>query len=474
MRKKPGPQKETKPGQPARLLDMASYRNQEQFLAHIFHYLQAQPPGFSPPRRHLPWEEPGYLRIISRLNNSRVLDPELFPFVHFCRRFDLNDVQQYLTLHLLWKVFDKNAAEAQGGARPTAGGVCTSLRLWPRLCLETEPDSVLGKARLIEQKDDQLVLSRKAIRMILGRAPLCERFLPGELDEPVDGMMEPPSGATEARKGQEPEAEILQWSKPDAKVTDLVLPPDVRAALRVALNPDAGIALERWGLGNAAAQARKFLFYGAPGTGKTLAATVIAASSELELAFVKYAAVVGKFIGESEKNISRIFKEAAARPCVLLFDEADALLTSRFAQANHSADAGHNRSVNILLQEIENYPGIVVFTTNLAPALDPALERRIPVRLEFPLPEPQFAAEIYRKHIPTSMPVGPVDFVKLAAEFPLSGGMIKNAVLDAAKNAIGRGADMVEETDFRNALAKKANGHRRKKPIGFQMMEPQT
>lgn len=174
------------------------------------------------------------------------------------------------------------------------------------------------------------------------------------------------------------------------------------------------------------------LFTGSSGTGKTMAAEVIAGELRVDLYKVDLSSVVSKYIGETEKNLSRIFFEAESSNAILFFDEADAL----FGKRTDVSDA-HDRYANIetsyLLQKMEEYAGIVMLATNLRENMDDAFTRRLRFIVEFPFPDESSRALIWKTHFPPEAPLsGDIDYQVLARKFPIAGGNIKNIVLNAA------------------------------------------
>ncbi len=189
-----------------------------------------------------------------------------------------------------------------------------------------------------------------------------------------------------------------------------------------------------WGLGERLDHARGLvaLFHGPPGTGKTLAAAVVAKSAGLDAYRVDMQACVSKYIGETEKNLDRVFRRAEAERCLLFFDEADAFFGRR-TEVHDAHDRYANHDVSYLLQRVEQHPGVVVLATNLPAALDEAFERRIDVDVEFVRPGRAERMQLWKGLIPDSMPVDvDVDLARLADRFDLSGGEIRNAVVEAA------------------------------------------
>ncbi len=172
------------------------------------------------------------------------------------------------------------------------------------------------------------------------------------------------------------------------------------------------------------------LFAGASGTGKTLAAEVLAHALHLDLYRVDLSAVVSKYIGETEKNLRRVFDAAEEGGAVLLFDEADALFGKR-SEVKDSHDRYANIEVGYLLQRMEAYRGLAILTTNLRSALDTAFLRRLRFIVQFPFPDMAQRLEIWRAIFPPSLPTSGLDMQKLA-RLNIAGGNIRNIALNAA------------------------------------------
>jgi SpoVK/Ycf46/Vps4 family AAA+-type ATPase len=217
---------------------------------------------------------------------------------------------------------------------------------------------------------------------------------------------------------------------------DIVLPADGHAQLRemCARAKHQMTVLEQWGYGRKHARRRgtTALFAGPPGTGKTMAAEIVAGSLGLDLYRIDLSAVVSKYIGETEKNLERIFRAADQGDAVLLFDEADAIFGKR-SEVRDARDRYANVEVAYLLQRLEVYEGLAVLTTNLRGNIDEAFVRRLDCVLEFPLPEEAERLQIWQRAVPSEAPVGEdVDLPFLARKFKLAGGHIRNIALTAA------------------------------------------
>lgn len=186
------------------------------------------------------------------------------------------------------------------------------------------------------------------------------------------------------------------------------------------------------------------LFTGSSGTGKTLAATLIASEQRVDLYKVDLSAVVSKYIGETEKNLNRVFSEAEDTNAIIFFDEADALFGKR-GKVEEARDRWANMEVNYLLQRLEAYEGVVILATNLRQNMDDAFLRRIHVAVDFPFPDALARGGIWRGMFPRGVePPPPEQIADLAAQLPLSGGSIRNIVLDATFRALARQGDHPE------------------------------
>jgi SpoVK/Ycf46/Vps4 family AAA+-type ATPase len=179
------------------------------------------------------------------------------------------------------------------------------------------------------------------------------------------------------------------------------------------------------------------LFAGASGTGKTMAAEVLAAELALDLYRIDLSSVVSKYIGETEKNLRRVFDAAEEGGSILLFDEADALFGKR-SEVRDSHDRYANIEVSYLLQRMESYRGLAILTTNQKSALDPAFLRRLRFVVQFPFPDPPQRAEIWRGIFPAETPTEGLAPERLA-RLNVAGGNIRSIALNAAFLAADEG-----------------------------------
>jgi ATPase family associated with various cellular activities (AAA)/Winged helix domain, variant len=236
--------------------------------------------------------------------------------------------------------------------------------------------------------------------------------------------------------------DLAQRIEPRAGWEDLVLPPLEREILReiAAQVRHRTTVYERWGF--AAKSARGLgisaLFAGPSGTGKTMAAEVLAGELRLDLYRIDLSQVVSKYIGETEKNLRRVFDAAEAGGAILLFDEADALFGKR-SEVKDSHDRYANIEVSYLLQRMESYRGLAILTSNRKEALDDAFLRRIRFVVQFPFPEVAQRTEIWQRIFPAATPTSELD-PDVLARLSVTGGNIRNIALHASFLAADEGA----------------------------------
>jgi SpoVK/Ycf46/Vps4 family AAA+-type ATPase len=228
--------------------------------------------------------------------------------------------------------------------------------------------------------------------------------------------------------------DLAQRLEPVATWDDLVLPEaqqQVLVEIRVHVQQRTRV-YERWGFAAKGSRGLGIsaLFAGQSGTGKTMAAEVLANDLRLDLYRIDLSQVVSKYIGETEKNLRRVFDAAEEGGAVLLFDEADALFGKR-SEVKDSHDRYANIEVSYLLQRMEAYGGLAILTTNMKSALDTAFLRRIRFVVQFPFPDVAQRAEIWRRIFPPDTPTTGLDIGKLA-RLNVAGGSIRNIALHAA------------------------------------------
>jgi SpoVK/Ycf46/Vps4 family AAA+-type ATPase len=227
--------------------------------------------------------------------------------------------------------------------------------------------------------------------------------------------------------------------QPNHSWGDIVLPADRLAQLheicaRASLRH---VVYDRWGFDRKLSTGRglSVLFAGPSGTGKTMAAEIVAGELGLDLYKIDLSQIVSKYIGETEKNLDRIFQAAESADAILFFDEADALFGKR-SEVKDAHDRHANIEVGYLLQKMDEYEGIAVLATNLRQNMDEAFIRRLHIIVEFPFPDEVERRRIWGTIFPPEVPIAPgIDFDWLAREIRLSGGKIRNIALAAAFRA---------------------------------------
>lgn len=248
-------------------------------------------------------------------------------------------------------------------------------------------------------------------------------------------------------------ADLARRVMPQATFDDLVVPAELATELQALSGRFATrhIVRDEWGLGTGGGRGSGLtcLFAGPSGTGKTLAAEVIANSLGVDLFVIDLSQIVDKYIGETEKNLERVFSEAEGVNGVLLFDEADALFGKR-SEVQSSHDRHANVEVAYLLQRMERYDGVAILTTNLRGNIDEAFTRRLDVVCAFTAPTVAERAALWRLHLPPAVPqADDIDVDLLAESLDVSGGIIRNATISAAHAAAigGRAVTMADLID---------------------------
>src|SRR5882724_6019477 len=238
-----------------------------------------------------------------------------------------------------------------------------------------------------------------------------------------------------------PTRELLEAVDPQRSFDDVVLPERTLRALdhALALVRKHDLIFRQWGLAerHSSGLGLAFHFAGPPGTGKTICAEALAYTLNRKLLVVRYAELESRWVGQTAKHVASVFRSAERQDAVLFFDEADAIAGRRFTSMQAAVEREVNSVVNVLLHELESFPGVVIFATNLAANMDPAFERRIRTHILFEMPNLEERERIWQVqlHARKTPLADDVDFRTLAEAYPRSGGDIKNAVLKAAQIA---------------------------------------
>ncbi len=289
---------------------------------------------------------------------------------------------------------------------------------------------------------------------VLGLAPL------GALEPPLAGVLQLTREAlhrftTGAERKPTFSAEFparlvqtgLSWS-------ELVLPPSTRDQLEEIRSwiLHGPALLDDWGMRSRLRPGLTVLFHGAPGTGKTLSACLLGKHAGCDVYKVDLALIVSKYVGETEKNLARIFDQAEHRRWILFFDEADALFGKR-TRVDDAHDRFANQEVSFLLQRIEEFDGVIVLATNLRANLDDAFLRRFHSVVCFPMPRPAERLRIWREAFSRKAELEPrIDLEQLAERHELAGGTIMNVVRHASLMALSRGGRTILLDDLEEGI----------------------
>ena len=210
--------------------------------------------------------------------------------------------------------------------------------------------------------------------------------------------------------------------------------------------------LHSWGMNKKLKPGFKALFYGPPGTGKTLTTTLLGKKLGLDVYRIDLSRIVSKYIGETEKNLAKIFDRAERKGWILFFDEADALFGKR-TSVSDSHDRYANQEVSYLLQRIEEYDGLVILATNLKSNMDEAFMRRFQASVFFPMPQPEERKKLWQKGFPEKVELDKrIDFQELAKSYELSGGSIVQVIQHSLLKALDKGSNQVMLGDLREGI----------------------
>lgn len=246
----------------------------------------------------------------------------------------------------------------------------------------------------------------------------------------------------------EPITTPLDWG-------DLVIDPATRAQVNMigAWIRHSRTLLDDWGLAHRLKPGYRCLFYGSPGTGKTLTACLLGKHHGLPVYRVDLSRVVSKWIGETEKNLAALFDQAQNRNWILFFDEAEALFGKR-TEASSANDRAANQQIAYLLQRLEDFPGLVILSTNVRSHMDEAFARRFQSTILFPMPDAASRLRLWRGMFETGrFALAPdVDFATLATDHELAGGAIVNVLRHACLLAVVRDPQRVELADIMSGI----------------------
>jgi len=299
-------------------------------------------------------------------------------------------------------------------------------------------------ARTKKSLEREVVTLRKQVRLLNDKFRTRFDFLLDEMRElGYRNKLSP-------EKNEANYSNLVSVIEPKKEFSDLVLKKDVEKQVRMAVkqikNYDKmvkGYGLRRILKSNSIA----LNFIGQPGTGKTLTAEVIARTIGKKLFVARYSDLVDSYIGETSKNITKVFEYAKKKNAILFFDEADSIASNRTTVMN-ATDSENNLTRNVLLKELENFDGVVIFATNLAENIDKAFERRIHMHIMFNVPDDHERENIWKTLCRGLKIEKDVDYRVLGRRYNFSGGNIRNAILNAARIALNENKKKISMDDF--------------------------
>lgn len=255
-----------------------------------------------------------------------------------------------------------------------------------------------------------------------------------------------------------PQKSFFQWdmTQPRHTMEDLILDSATTAQLLdvVSYFQKRELLFGQWGLAERFSEMDGLAvnLFGPPGTGKTMAAHAISDALHMPMIYVDYAEIESKYVGETSKNLSRLFQTAGEQDAVIFFDEADALLSKRVTNMTSATDVSVNQTRSVLLNLLNQYHGVILFATNFIRNFDVAFLRRIKYHIQFHLLDARLREALWRTYIPKKMPCQ-VDCADLAEKFAgVSGSDIANAVFSAAVSAARDGEQLVAQGRFEEAV----------------------
>ena len=250
--------------------------------------------------------------------------------------------------------------------------------------------------------------------------------------------------------------EVFIPEEPKFDFNDMILPIRVKEQILNAADyaNNSKIVFEKWGLETTHKFSKRIgiNLYGKSGTGKTMAAHAIAKHLNRKILIVNYADIESKYVGETPKNIRKAFEAAKNTNSILFFDEADAILSKRVTNMSNATDVSVNQTRSVMLMLMNEYEDFIIFATNFIENFDPAFMRRISIHVKFELPDEQCRLQLWKKYIPSKMPVD-LNIIEIAKKYSdISGSDISNAVLNAAFNAARHDEEVVYKKYFFQAI----------------------
>lgn len=249
---------------------------------------------------------------------------------------------------------------------------------------------------------------------------------------------------------QTPVEEVFVPEEPKWSLDEIILPAEVKAQILdvATYSENSHRVFELWGFKRTHKFSRRIgvNLYGAPGTGKTMAAHAIAKELGKKILIVNYADIESKYVGETPKNIRKAFEAAKSSGSILFFDEADAILSKRVTNMTQAVDVSVNQTRSVMLMLMNEYQDFIIFATNFIENFDPAFMRRISIHVKFTLPDEDCRRQLWKMYTPPELPNN-LDFDELAKKFDgISGSDISNAMLNAAFKAARLKVDELDKS----------------------------
>lgn len=403
---------------------------------------------------------------------SEPADGQAQRFAEYAGRFGLERFAQRATLLLLYRELARGEeSELPPIQLIEALDFSGAMTVRMKLLRQFAPEGALLRNKVLRVERDRF-RHRGGLTLSPQHMELLSRLADDETVKWSDYGVGAESGKESGEENDEEMPErVGRVCAPSVTLDDVVLEPKMRARLELFLNQHRDGTLEKLGVTKKIRYSKglTLLFYGPPGTGKSMLAEAAAAQLGREVLHVEVPKIMSRWVGETDKQIARAFAAAKVRNLVLLFDEADSLLTRReMLYQDHDI-----RFVNDMLSAIEHYEGTVILTTNMDTLLDPAVERRIDLRVKF---EPPTAAQreiIWQKHIRMEVPLADdIDCAQLAREYEFTGGYVRNAALTGVRKMAADKRDMLTMADLLFGAEMERDGlfvtdHRRKRITGF-------
>ena len=237
---------------------------------------------------------------------------------------------------------------------------------------------------------------------------------------------------------------------------DLIISQETAMEIKslISLKRDYDFVFQELGFSSTHREHKKFVvnFYGEPGTGKTVTAHAFAREFDKKLLIVDYSQIESKYVGDTPKNLKRVFEFARKKDCIIFFDEADAILSRRVSNMQNATDTSVNQTRSVMLNILNDFQGDLIFATNFISNYDPAFMRRISKHIYFSLPDSDARILLFKKYIPPSIHVN-IDFTQLSHEAEgLSAADIENSTLMTGFDAASRRNRIISTADFKRQI----------------------